>query len=450
MNNYDLIVIGAGSGGVRAARIEADRGAKVAICEKSRVGGTCVIRGCIPKKLLVYASNFKYAFQDAMDYGWNSNNIEHNWLKLLKAKNKELDRLEEIYNNLLVQSGVKVFEGHAEIISKNEVKINNRILSSKYIIIATGGYPKNLDFDKNNFSINSDEALNLKNLPKKIVIVGGGYIALEFACIYSLLGSKVTIIYRGEQVLRGFDDDLVKNLLESLKKINVDIKTNTNVLKIEKKLTSYEVTLSDDNKINTNQVLSAIGRNPTTENMGIDRVGILLDKNNAIVVDEKFATNIKNIFAIGDVTNRVNLTPVAIAEGHTLSENLFGNNNRIMDYNNVGTAVFSTPALCSIGPTEKEALKIYGKIDVYETKFKPLKYSITTRECYNYIKIIVQRPSSRILAAHMLGDEAPEIIQAIAIAITSKATKDDLDKTMAIHPTVAEDIVTLMNLYRRY
>ena len=448
--NYDLIVIGGGSGGVRAARIAALHGAKVALCEKDRMGGTCVIRGCIPKKLLYYSAQFRDFIDNSSFYGWNINNYDYNLKKMVLNKNKELKRLENIYESNLVKAGVNIFKGEAKFKEKNEVTINNQILKGKYIIIAVGSSSIELNVEGSIYAKDSDSVMQLKKVPKNIVIVGAGYIAIEFAFIFSNLGARVNLIVR-KKILRGFDESLVKLLTNRLKEKKVNIYFNEQVKSIIKNVDNLNVCLKKSNKIiKTQEVLTAIGRKPNINSLLLKNVGIKLDNNSAIVVNKKLSTNVKNIYAIGDVTNRVNLTPVAIAEGNALADSLFSKKSKKVQLTNIGTAVFSSPPLCSVGLTEYEAKKKYKLIDVYESKFNSLKYSITKKKVPTYIKLLVYNKNNLIVGAHMFGEEAPEIIQMVSVAINAKAKMEDFLNTMAIHPTVAEEIVTFKSPAKKY
>ena len=448
---YDLIVIGGGSGGVRAARIAALYGAKVALCEKDRMGGTCVIRGCIPKKLLFYSAQFKGLLDIASNYGWNVKKPKYDLLKMIQNKNKELVRLEDIYKKNAMKAGVEVFHGEANIASKNCVVVNNKIFKSKNIIIAVGGEPIRLNVQGQEFSKDSDSIMQLKKLPKNLVIVGAGYIAIEFAFIFASLGTKVSLIVR-KKILRGFDESLVKLIKKNLEDNNVKLYINEQVETISKKNTSYNVFLKKSKgQITTDEILVAIGRKPNINNLGLDKVNIKCDKNQAIIVNKNLETNIKNIYAIGDVTNRINLTPVAIAEGNALSDKLFGESKyKKVELNNIGTAVFSSPPICSIGLTELEAKKKYKKLDIYESKFNSLKYSIVKKKVSTYIKLLVNANNGLLIGAHMMGDDAPEIIQMVGVAINAKATISNFINTMAIHPTVSEELVTFKKPSRKH
>ena len=450
MKEFDLVVIGGGSGGVRAARIAALHGAKVALCEKDRMGGTCVIRGCIPKKILFYSSQYQNILSNAGAYGWNIKNISKNYIKLVENKNLELKRLESIYAKNAKKAGVKIFYNEAFLKTKNIVKVGNNELFAKKVIIATGGIPKDLSIEGKEYYINSDQIMQLKKIPKKLSIIGSGYIAIEFAFIFASLGSKVSLICR-KDLLRGFDANLISLTKDMLLSKGINIYLNEEVKKIFVKNKTKVLLLKKSRKsFYCDEVLVAIGRKANVKSLNLKKIGIRTTKQEAIKVDTNLKTNINNIFAIGDVTDRFNLTPVAIAEGNYLSDKLFGKykNNRV-SLKNIGTAVFSSPPISSIGPTEKEALKQYKNIDVYESKFTSLKYSIVNNKIPTYIKLLVNSNNNRIIAAHMLGEEAPEIIQILAIAIQANATIKNFNDTMAIHPTVAEEFVTFKGPSRK-
>ena len=444
IKDYDLIVIGAGSGGVRAARIAANYGAKVAIVESVRVGGTCVLRGCVPKKLLVYGSHIAHDLEDAAGFGWNIGSIEHDWVKLIEAKNNELDRLNSIYLNLL--SKVEIITGFGKIIGNNEVEVNGSIIRANKILIAVGGksfLPKIKGID---LCINSDQALDLKALPKKIVINGGGYIALEFASIFASFGSDVTLIYRGKHILRGFDADISNLITEEYIKNNIKILTETEIISVSKINHDLLVTLSNKEEIISDEVMFATGRIPNTNGLGLNEIGIKNGSIGEVIVDKNNQTSINNIYAIGDVTNRINLTPVAIAEGQVFSDNIFGGMSKVCDYENVASAVFSQPAIGVVGLSELEANKLYaedGGIEVYKTSFKPMKQTLGGRDTKIFMKMIVRKNNNKVIGIHGIGDDMPEIIQICSVAIKAGATKDDFDNTMGIHPTAAEELVTL-------
>ena len=443
-NNYDLIVIGAGSGGVRAARIAANYGAKVVIIESVRVGGTCVLRGCVPKKLLVYGSHFAKEIEDSEGFGWKINSFMHDWSKLISNKDKELDRLNKIYLNLL--SKVKIINGFANIISNNEVQVNGEILSTNSILIAVGGKSYMPDIQGKELCINSDAALDLNKFPTSIVINGGGYIALEFAGIFASFGANVTLVYRGKNILRGFDSDISKLITEELKNLKINLLTETEIISVSKTSSGLLTKLSSGKEVNSDEVMYATGRVPDTKDLGLENVGIETGSIGEIIVDDNNETNIKNIFAIGDVTNRINLTPVAIAEGQIFSDNLFGSTNKKCDYSNVASAVFTQPAIGVVGLSEEEGKKLLaedGGISIFKTSFKPMKQTLGGRDTKIFIKMIVANKDNKVIGIHGIGDDMPEIIQICAVAIKAGATKDDFDNTMGIHPTAAEELVTL-------
>ena len=442
--DYDLIVIGAGSGGVRAARIAANHGAKVAIIESVRVGGTCVLRGCVPKKLLVYGAHIAHDIEDAAGFGWNIGSIEHDWLKLINAKDKELDRLNNIYLGLL--SKVEIIDGFGKIVSNNVVEVNGNIIKSKKILIAVGGKPFLPEIKGIDLCINSDQALDLKSLPKKIIINGGGYIALEFASIFASFGSDVTLIYRGKNLLRGFDADISNLIKEECIKNNIKILTETQINSVSKTNNGLSVMLNNKEEIFSNEVMFATGRIPNTSGLGLNELGIKTGEVGEIIVDKNNKTNKNNIYAIGDVTNRINLTPVAIAEGQVFSDNFFGGMSKVCDYDNVASAVFSQPAIGVVGLNELEASNLYandGGIEVFKTSFKPMKQTLGGRDTKIFMKMIVCKKTNKVVGIHGIGDEMPEIIQICSVAIKAGATKDDFDNTMGIHPTAAEELVTL-------
>ncbi len=442
--NFDLIVLGAGSGGVRASRIAASFGAKVAIIEADRFGGTCVIRGCIPKKLLVYASSFASDFSSSIEYGWKFKEVSHDWKKLIKNKDKEINRLEEIYNTLLKNAGVKIFRGTGSFINKNTILINGQQIMGEKILIATGGVPRTLDINglKEN-SITSNEAFELEKLPKTIVIHGSGYIALEFAGIFNSLGSKVHLIFRSELPLRGFDKDIRENIEKIMLERGIKIHSLENIKKIEKNKIGFEICLSSGKKIVCDKIMSATGRKPNVKKLNLEKVGVQLDENQAIIVNKSYKTNVNNIFAIGDVTNRMNLTPVAIEEGQIFAEKQFNNKKRILNYENIPTAVFSQPPIAFVGLNEETANKKFKKIDVFTTSFNPLKNTISGKNEKTLMKMIVCSTTEKILGIHMLGPDAPEIIQGLAIPVNLGAKKSDFDNVMAIHPTSAEEFVLM-------
>ena len=442
---YDLFVIGGGSGGIRAARLSSSFGARVAIAEEKYLGGTCVNVGCVPKKLFFYASYFSEEFNHAQSYGWYHNNNRFVWNDLIKNKNKEIERLNGIYQKILVDSNVKVFEGHAKIIDPHTIKINNENITTKYIMIATGGWPYVPNIEGKELAITSNEAFFLETLPNKIIIVGGGYIAVEFASIFKGLNIETSLIYRGPLFLRGFDKDLREVLSNEMKKKGINLIFNKDIKKIKKINTEISAELDDGQELISDQVMFATGRRPNCSNIGLDEVGLKLDADGAIEINSNYQTNISSIYAVGDVTNRINLTPVALAEGSIVANNLFNNTSKIASYENIPTCVFSQPNIATVGLTEDEARKKYKDITVYKSLFTPLKLTLTQSNEKSFIKLITNKKTNLVIGAHMVGENAGEIMQGIAIAIKAGATKDIFDSTIGIHPTLAEEFVTMRN-----
>lgn len=441
--DFDLFVIGGGSGGVRAGRIAAGYGARVAVAEEYRYGGTCVIRGCVPKKLLVYGSEFSHAFEDAAGFGWSVGESRFDWPAMIAAKDKEIGRLEKIYRGLFENAGAKTFDGRATLKDTHTVLINDRPVTAGTILIATGGHPVKPSVPGAELMITSNEAFHLKEMPKRIIVIGGGYIACEFAGIFNGFGAKVTQLYRGEQILRGFDHDIRSHLAAELIKSGIDLKVKTDVTKIEKVAGGLLVHLTDGSTMEVDAVMAATGRKPNTDGLGLEAVGVKTDGDGAVVVDEYSRSSVANIYAVGDVTNRINLTPVAIREGHAFADTVFGNKPRKADHNDVPAAVFSQPGVGTVGLSEEDARKTYGEVDVYRTTFRPMRATVSGRDERILMKLVVDAKSDRVVGAHMVGPEAGEIIQGIAIAIKAKATKADFDATVGIHPTAAEEFVTL-------
>lgn len=441
--NHDLFVIGAGSGGVRAARMSATLGASVAIAENRYLGGTCVNVGCVPKKLFVYASHFSEDFDIARSFGWDIQQSQFNWKKLIENKNAEIKRLNGVYQNILDNAGVKTITGNASLVDEHSVNINGETITAERILIATGGWPSVPDFPGNEYVITSNEAFFLERLPERIVIVGGGYIAVEFAGIFHGLGVDTTLIYRGPLFLRGFDQDLRANLAEEMQKKGIQLLFNTNVTEIKKKGDELTVLLTSDEIRDTDIVMYATGRSPNTRDLGLEKTKVALDKKGAIIVNEHYQTSVPSIYAIGDVTDRVNLTPVALAEGMSLAKYLYGNEDRPVDYSDIPTCVFSQPNLGTVGLTEEQAKEKYGKIDIYKSSFTPMKLSLADSDEKTFMKIIVDSETDRVVGVHMLGPDAGEIIQGIGIAMKAGATKATFDATIGIHPTAAEEFVTM-------
>jgi len=444
MKNYDLIVIGGGSGGVRAARIAASHGAKVAICEEYRYGGTCVIRGCVPKKLMVYAAHFHEDFIDSEHYGWSTNVKGFDWSTLIKNKDTEIDRLNSIYENLLGNAGVEVLYGSASLSDKNTVLLGDNTLTAERILIATGGTPFVPDIEGKEHIITSNEVFHLEKQPQKAVIVGGGYIAVEFAGIFNGLGTNTSLVYRGPQILRGFDDTVRAHLANEIVKKGVDLKLNNNISKItstdnKRKLVSF----SDGTDDIVDCVLYATGRIPNTASLGLQNIGVALGDKNEILVDENSKTNVDNIYAVGDVTDRIALTPVATMEGHAFADTVFGKKPRLADHVNVPSAVFSQPPVATVGLSEQDAREKYTNIDTYTAEFKTLKHTLTENTERTLMKLVVNADNDFVVGAHMVGADAAEIMQGIAIAIKAGAKKADFDATVGIHPSSAEEFCTM-------
>lgn len=441
--DYDLFVIGAGSGGVRAARFAAGFGAKVAVAEERHLGGTCVNIGCVPKKLMVYASHFAEDFEDAAGYGWTLGERRFDWSKLIVNKDSEIKRLNGIYERLLTNSGVEIVEGSAAIEDAHTVVVSGREIRARYILIATGGVPSRPQEPGQELGIVSDDVFYLDKQPDRLLVAGGGYIAVEFAGVFSGLGSQVTQLYRGDLFLRGFDDDLRRGLAEEMPKKGVDLRFHTIIDKTEKTSGGLLAHLSSGDKLEVDQILYAIGRCPNTAGLGLEQAGIALGKDGGIQVDRFYRTSVPSIFAIGDVIDRAQLTPVALAEGMVVARHLFADLDTEVDYSGIPTAVFSQPPLATVGMTEAEARKAFGAVDIYRSRFKPMKHTMTGRDERSLMKLVVDRESQKVVGAHMLGQDAPEIIQGIGIALKAGATKADFDRTIGIHPTVAEEFVTM-------
>jgi len=440
---YDLITLGAGSGGVRASRLAGGYGAKVAVCEEDRVGGTCVLRGCIPKKLLIFGAHYADHMEDAVNYGWTIGGAHHDWQTLIRNKNSELDRLNGIYLNILKDNNVDLKQGRAVVIDDHTVEVGGERLTTENILIAVGGWPNLPSIPGIEHAITSNEALELPILPKKVVIVGGGYIAVEFAGIFSGFGSSVTEIIRGEEVLRGFDNDIRKSLSEEMRKRDIKILAKTEVTEIKKSGQNLLVTLNSGSVMETDCIMYATGRAANTKGLGLEKAGVELKKDGSIVVDKCNRTSRSNIYAVGDVTDRIQLTPVAIQEGHALADMLFNKNKQFVDYSNVPSAVFSTPPIAVVGLTEEEAKEQFEYIDVYQSNFKPLVHTISGRDERTFMKLVVDSKTDVVLGCHMMGIDAPEIIQGIAIAIKCGAKKGQFDATTGIHPSSAEEFVTM-------
>jgi glutathione reductase (NADPH) len=442
----DLFVIGAGSGGVRAARIASNHGARVMIAEEYRVGGTCVIRGCVPKKLLVYASRFAEEFEDAAGFGWTLAEPSFDWPTLIANKDKEIDRLEAAYMATLERAKVKIVKSRAVLEDAHTIRLlaTNKTVRAKHILIATGNSPfHGAKIAGLEHVISSNEAFHLPKLPKRILIQGGGYIAVEFAGIFNGFGSEVTLVYRGENFLRGFDDDLRAHLRKEMERRGIKIVTRKIVESIEKVEHGLCISLPDHESFTVDQVMFALGRHPNVSGFGLEKIGVELSKYGGIAVNEYSQTSIPHIAAIGDVTNRINLTPVAIREGHAYADTVFGGKMTPVDHSNVPTAVFSHPECGAVGLTETQATERLPKVDIYKTTFRPLKATLSGRDTRVFMKLVVDGANDRVVGCHIVGEGASEMIQLVGIAVKMKATKADFDATMAVHPTMSEELVTL-------
>ena len=442
--DFDLFVIGAGSGGVRAARIAAGYGARVGICESSRVGGTCVIRGCVPKKLLSYAAHFSEEFEDAEGYGWKVGERRFSWSRLIANKDREIDRLNQVYLRLLDNAGVTLYNGHGKLLDSHQVQVGEDIVSAEKILIATGGRPWTPEIPGAELSITSDEAFHLESLPERVIVVGGGFIACEFAGIFNGLGSDVVQIYRGDRVLRGFDRDVRESVGKEMSKKGIDIQFEKNVTELISTDEGQIIAkLDDGSELQADTVMFATGRVPNVRGLGLRDAGVHALPGGMIPVNEYSCTNLPNVFAVGDVTNRVNLTPVALMEGHAFADSEFGGNPRPVNHGFIPSAVFSHPPVGTVGFSEKDARTRYGDLDVYRSEFTPMKHTLSGREEKTMMKLLVQASSGKVVGLHVVGMDAPEIVQGFAVAIKSGLTKQQFDRTTGIHPTAAEELVTM-------
>ncbi|HXP05569.1 MAG TPA: glutathione-disulfide reductase [Stellaceae bacterium] len=447
--DFDLFTIGAGSGGVAGTRRAGAYGARTAICEELRIGGTCVLRGCVPKKLLVYGSQFAEAFADAPGFGWSVPPATHDWAALIEAKDKEIGRLSQIYVNMLNNAKVEIFEARGVVVDPHTVEVGGKRYTAENILIAVGGWPETPKIPGIEHVISSNEALDLKERPRRIVIVGGGYIAVEFAGIFNGFGSEVVEIIRADRLLRGFDEDVRTYLGGEMRIRGVDIRGGTQIARIDKTGSGYTVTTTAGGKIEADCVMYATGRAPNTKGLGLAELGVEMTENGAVKVDEWQRSSVKSIYAVGDVTDRINLTPVAIAESRAIAETLYNNNPIRMDHADVPSAVFSQPPIGTVGLTEEQARKQYGEVDIYQARFKPMKNTLSGRDERTFMKLVVDAKSDRVVGCHMLGPDAPEIIQGIAIAVKCGATKKQFDATVGIHPSAAEEFVTMRDKYVR-
>ncbi len=441
--DFDLFTIGAGSGGVAASRRAGSYGARVALCEADRVGGTCVLRGCVPKKLLVYASHLRDELEDAAGYGWTIGETSLDWARLVAAKDAELDRLNGVYLRLLASSGVQVIEGRGVLIDPHTVEVRGRRYTAERILVATGAAPHVPSVPGAELGITSNEALSLTRVPRRLVIVGGGYIAVELAGIFAGAGSQVTLLVRGYGVLREFDGDVHSALAEELVRRGIAIMSHSDIEAVERRADALVVRCEGEREHEADVVLWATGRWPNSRGLGLEEVGVALDERGAIRVDEWSRTSVPGIFAVGDVTTRINLTPVAIADGRALVETLFNDNPTKVDHEGVPTAVFSQPQVGTVGLTEKQARARYPHVDVYRTHFRPMKHVLPGRQERTMMKLVVDKDSDRVLGVHMVGPDAAEIIQGFAVALKCGATKAQFDATVGIHPTSAEELVTM-------
>jgi glutathione reductase (NADPH) len=443
--DFDLFVIGGGSGGVRAACIAASHGARVAIAEEFRMGGTCVIRGCVPKKLLVYASRFASDYEDSIGFGWSYSGKNFDWHTLIENKNKETSRLEAAYTGTIERAGVTRFATRAVFEGTNKLRLVglDKTISADKILIATGGTPYfGPTVPGIEYAISSNEALDLSHLPKSVLVYGGGYIALEFACIFAALGSKVSLVCRSDNVLRGFDEDVREIVRTQLEDRKVAILSSRKVTSITKDSDRLSMRLSDGARVKADMALFAIGRRPNIAGLGLEKAGVTLADHGGIAVDRYSRTNVPNIFAVGDVTNRINLTPVAIKDGHAFADTEFGGKARPVDHEAVATAVFSDPEVGCVGLTESEARAKYA-VDIYKTKFRPMKATLAGRNNRSLMKLVVDANTDRVLGCHIVGEGAAELIQMVAVAVKMNASKADLDRVVPVHPTAAEELVTL-------
>ena len=444
-HDVDLFVIGAGSGGVRAARIAAGYGARVMIAEEHRVGGTCVIRGCVPKKLLVYASRFSEDFEDAAGYGWTVPEPTFHWPTLITNVDREVARLEAAYTSTLERYNVALVKSRAVLEDAHTVRLaSGARVRAETILISTGAWPHyGPKIPGIEHAMSSNEAFHLTDLPRRIVIQGGGYIAVEFACIFAGLGSEVTLVYRGENILRGFDDDIREHLRNEMRGRGITVTCGHTVAAIEHSGDEFITRLSDNSTIASDKVMFAIGRRPNVMGLGIENLSVKIHEHGGIEVDDYSRTSVPNIYAVGDVTNRVNLTPVAIREGHAFADTVYGGKPTSVDHTNVPTAVFSEPELGVIGLTESQARERLDKVDIYNTSFRPMKATLPGRDTRMFMKVIVDGFTDRVVGCHIAGPYAAELIQVVGIAVKMGATKADFDATMAVHPTVAEELVTM-------
>ncbi len=443
MEPFDLFVIGGGSGGVRAARMAAQRGARVALAESGALGGTCVNLGCIPKKLYSYAAHYGEAFEESHGYGWSGPAPKFDWLTLKRNRAIEIMRLNGVYEKLLIGAGVQLLRGQARLADAHTVEVGGERFGARHILIATGGAPHVAEFAGRELVLTSNEMFDLEPFPRRLLVVGGGYIACEFASIFNGLGSQVTQLYRGEQVLRGFDDDVRKFVAAEMGKKGVDLRLNAVTESIERSGDQLRVTLRDGAVLAVDAVLCATGRRPNVAGLGLTEAGVQLGEDSAVVVDERFRSSVPHILAVGDVIDRVQLTPVALAEAMVVVDQLFGNGQRTMNYEHVPTAVFTHPNIGTVGLTEAQARQQHGRVRIYRSEFRALKHTLSMSNERTLMKLVVDAASDRVLGVHMVGEEAGEIVQGFAVALKAGASKAVFDATIGIHPTAAEEFVTM-------
>ena len=445
--DYDLFVLGAGSGGVRASRFAASYGARVAVAEERYLGGTCVNVGCVPKKLLVIAAQFREQFEDAAGFGWDVGERSINWPSLIAAKDQEIQRINGIYARMLDNAGVTRYQGHATLEDAHTIKVGDKTVTARYVLIATGGWPTMPAIPGIEHAVTSNEAFHFSQLDKHILIVGAGYIGVEFAGIFNGLGAETTLLCRGDQILRGFDEDIRTTLAQELAKKGVTLRKELNVSRIDKTARGLQATLTDNTVILADKIMFATGRTPLSAGIGLEQAGVALDAQGAVLVDPFSRTSVENIYAVGDVTNRVNLTPVALAEGMALAKTLFADQPTKPDYRYIPTAIFSQPPAATVGYTEAQARAEFGAVDIYKTSFRPMQHTLSGRDERTMMKLVVDSVSDRVVGLHMVGPQAGEIVQGFAVALKAGATKAVFDSTVGIHPTAAEEFVTMRAKY---